>query len=184
MYCWHRFICFKRVVGTVEFHGKSWKDFSELCTIGRKKDGGGSSVCVCVYVFPDSLLFFFKKKHLNTKECVKGTNVRAPGPLDDCKGVKGQNMFSTIVSVQALTRWDKSPSSLGILAEQGAGSFLPLNCFITSIPTAAHSRIAECASCVVFVNAIIAASRWGRCCPSAWTRHSQVVGVSDKQVGA
>lgn len=48
-----------------------------------------------------------EKKNLNTKECVKSTNVKAPGPLDDYQGVKGQNVFSAIVSVQALTRWNK-----------------------------------------------------------------------------
>lgn len=41
---------------------------------------------MCVCVFAAALLFFFKekkKKNLNTKERVKDTNVKAPGPLDD-----------------------------------------------------------------------------------------------------
>ena len=59
-------------------------------------------------MFPASLLFLFKKKKKKTKECVKGPNVKASGPLDDDWGVKGQDVFSAIVYVQALTRWNKS----------------------------------------------------------------------------
>lgn len=44
-------------------------------------------MCECVCVFPAALRLFFKrekkKKNLNTKERVKDTNVKAPGPLDD-----------------------------------------------------------------------------------------------------
>lgn len=96
MYCWHGLLCqlsFKTFIGLVELHGESWKDFSELCNHWKNKRWGvGGVLCVCV--FPEAGLYFFKKnthtqKNLNTKECVKSTDIKAPGPLDDKERVKG-----------------------------------------------------------------------------------------------
>lgn len=55
MYCWHRLLCqlsFKKFIGLVELHGKSWKDFSELCNHWKNKGWWWWwwrwGVCVCV----------------------------------------------------------------------------------------------------------------------------------------
>ena len=79
MYCWHRPLCqlnFKTFIGLVELLGQSWKAFLQLCNHWKKKERCG--VCVC---FLPPCFSSLRKK--NTKECVKGPNVKASGPLDD-----------------------------------------------------------------------------------------------------